>query len=183
MVAPPDQETLPMMASRRAFEGLSKSWMIEFAKLVDCEVSSGDHVWDVLWTLVHKYQQCSDDAMLEIMRHACYPDSQRSHERVLQECELVRDTMTKDERKTFDDAAKLSRVGSDERKELLKKFKIKRKEIRERRNAGKGRGGKGKRGRGGKRPFDPLGRHKVLALVPEDAITQGQLKQLWQQLN
>ncbi|CAK0809101.1 unnamed protein product [Prorocentrum cordatum] len=89
--------SLKELAARRAFFSLSKSWCVEFGKLIDVEVASTDHMWDVLATLICAVvPDLTDDGLLEIMHRRCFDATQDSSRQDLRLAEACRDNLTKD---------------------------------------------------------------------------------------
>ena len=168
--------TLLQAAARVAFGKQSKSWLVDIAVELHCEVDKTASLFSVLWTLVQFVLEIPDDEVLPIV-HLRVKSSGR-HDDVsasqVTQIEGFRDHFTKDEQKMVQQQEEAETSAKKTRSSMLDEYKAMKTAVREAKAALAAPKKKAK----AKKEEDPLKMLKVLAAVPPGSITQTELKQM-----
>ena len=166
-------------AASKAFWRLGKTFCQALCQELEIPVAGTDDFFHILWQLCHKILQCSEDELMGVLKQRNFVDTHAMNLQALGEMDGLRDDLSKDERKMYDNLVQDITSGNND-VELLKKSWVSKKAELVERAAAKAKPKAKARGRGGRGAappvLDPLAEYRNLRYVPEDAMTQAELK-------
>lgn len=159
-------DTLLRVAASKGFWALSRTWAVQMAKdVMDCEVEVDDSLFDVIWKLVQHQLKTNEEQTLAICKERLqkYQHKAQAQTEDLMDIEPIKDELCKEERKKLQDIVEAEEKANLNRRSFKSCLLDKRKVLQKARKVKK---------------VDVLKALKVLAMVPENAISQTELRQM-----
>ena len=173
--------SLLTLAARGAFWQQSKSWLVDLAKVIQCEVDTSGSLFEILWSLVRFCLACSEDEALQIVSLRAMPPAYRGtcmSVTELMHVEGFRDWFTKDEQKEVQRQADEASRHQSSRSSFKQEYLAKKAQVAKSRQATGHKPGSKKKGnvgdpglqqyRGMKVPEAAISQHDAAALMPPD---------------
>ena len=182
-------DSLIRTAARCAFHDLGHGDVVALATAIEIEVPREGSLFNVLWSLIQRVLECTDAAVLEILRSRLIKEKKPRANKFADFGDLA-DVFTMEEKKAFKKLQEEEEKEKKTRKTFLSKWVAKKKEVRDAAAAaagarapaqkGRGRGRRGKAGNGAEPPHDDIDlvRAQRRASLPDGSLEQVALARL-----